>query len=217
MSTSEVRNSVISAFNSGKSSQDPYQHWFIENVLPVEIARKVCALPILAPVLDVNAGTREANNSSRRYFDQETISKYETANDIAQAFHSREVVDAVEDVFGADLSETRIRLEFAQDRDGFWLQPHTDIGVKRFTMLLYLSDEPGHEKLGTDIYKDAETHIKASPFLPNSALIFVPASNTWHGFEKRSFSGVRKSLIINYVTKDWRAVEQLPFPDEYVK
>ncbi|MHC8491496.1 2OG-Fe(II) oxygenase [Thalassospira sp. SM2505] len=217
MSLQEIKESIIASFKSGISDQDPYQHWFVENVLPADLPAEVCSLPILAPVLEVDAGTREANNSSRRYFDQETIEKHPVANEIAQAIQSQEVVDAVEEIFGADLSETRIRLEFAQDREGFWLQPHTDIGVKRFTMLLYLSNETGHEKLGTDIYRDAETHVKASRFFPNSALIFVPANNTWHGFEKRTIPGIRKSLIINYVTKDWRAVEQLPFPDEYVK
>jgi hypothetical protein len=218
MSVSNVQQSVIAAFKSAKTYQKPYQHWILEDVLPEGMAEAVCALPIDAPFLEVDdAGTREANNSSRRYFDPENIAKFEAANDIAQAFHSREVVDTVEEVFGADLSDSRIRLEFAQDRDGFWLQPHTDIGVKRFTMLLYLSNEPGHEKLGTDIYKDADTHVGASPFKPNSALIFVPANNTWHGFEKRTIPGIRKSLIINYVTPEWRAVEQLPFPETYVK
>jgi hypothetical protein len=217
MSVTTIAESVIASFKTGKSDITPYQHWFLENVLPAGMREEVCQLPISAPVLEVDAGTREANNSSRRYFDPETIANHKVASDIAHAFHSREVVDAVEDIFGADLSDTRIRLEYAQDRDGFWLQPHTDIGVKRFTMLLYLSDEAGHESLGTDIYRDADTHVGASPFLPNSALIFVPANNTWHGFEKRPISGVRKSLIINYVTEDWRATEQLPFPNNYVK
>ena len=40
-------------------------------------------------------------------------------------------------------------------------------------------------------------------------MIFVPADNTFHGFEKRQIQGVRTSLIINYVTNDWRAREQL--------
>ena len=50
----------------------------------------------------------------------------------------------IEKVFGTDLEGTYLRIEFAQDIDGFWLEPHTDLGVKAFTMLLYLSkdDEP---------------------------------------------------------------------------
>ena len=49
--------------------------------------------------------------------------------------------------------------------------------------------------------------------MPNGAMIFVPTSNTYHGFEPRQIDGVRKSLVINYVTNDWRAREQLAYPE----
>jgi hypothetical protein len=48
-------------------------------------------------------------------------------------------------------------------------------------------------------------------------MVFVPADNTWHGFEKRGIEGVRRSAILNYVTHDWRAREQLSFPERPVK
>jgi hypothetical protein len=101
------------------------------------------------------------------------------------------------------------------DQDGFWLEPHTDLGVKKFTCLIYLSQ--GHEELGTDIYWDPSRHFGVSPFIPNSAMIFVPSDKTWHGFEKRPIKGVRKSVILNYVTQDWRAREQLSFSDTPVR
>ena len=110
--------------------------------------------------------------------------------------------------------DTFVRIEYAQDTDGFWLKPHTDIGVKMFTMLIYMSDDPRHADLGTDIYADENTHVGRSPFEPNSAMIFVPSKNTWHGFEKRPIHGVRRSIIVNYVTNDWRAREQLAFPQD---
>ena len=47
----------------------------------------------------------------------------------------------------------------------------------------------------------------------NAAMVFVPSDNTYHGFEARQIDGVRKSLVINFVTNDWRAREQLAFPD----
>jgi hypothetical protein len=49
-------------------------------------------------------------------------------------------VDRVAKHFGASVGGSYLRVEFAQDTDGFWLEPHTDLGVKAFTMLLYLSD-----------------------------------------------------------------------------
>jgi hypothetical protein len=44
-------------------------------------------------------------------------------------------------------------------------------------------------------------------------MVFVPSSDTFHGFEPRNIEGVRKSLIINYVTDEWRAREQQAFPN----
>ena len=119
----------------------------------------------------------------------------------------------IEKVFDTDLKGTYLRVEFAQDIDGFWLEPHTDLGVKVFTMLLYLSKDPSHTDLGTDIYDGEKRHVGRSPFTPNAAMVFIPGSNTYHGFEKRPIKGVRTSLIINYVTNEWRAREQLSFPE----
>jgi hypothetical protein len=44
-------------------------------------------------------------------------------------------------------------------------------------------------------------------------MIFVPSNITYHGFEPRQINGVRKSIIVNYVTNDWRAREQLAYPN----
>jgi hypothetical protein len=43
-------------------------------------------------------------------------------------------------------------------------------------------------------------------------MIFVPSKHTWHGFERRPIEGVRRSIIVNYVTNEWRAREQLAYP-----
>jgi hypothetical protein len=40
-------------------------------------------------------------------------------------------------------------------------------------------------------------------------MCFVPAHNTWHGFSLRPIKGTRRSIIINYVTKDWRDTYEL--------
>ena len=80
-------------------------------------------------------------------------------------------------------------------------------------MLLYTSKDASHADLGTDIYDSDKKHVGRSPFESNAALVFVPSDITYHGFEARKIEGVRKSVIINYVTNEWRAREQLAFPD----
>jgi hypothetical protein len=117
---------------------------------------------------------------------------------------------------GTNLKGTYLRIEFAQDIDGFWLEPHTDLGVKAFSMLLYLSKDPSHHDRGTAIYDVDKSHVGRSPFTSNGAMVFVPSNDTNHGFERRPIRGVRTSLIINYVTNEWRAREQLAFPNQPV-
>lgn len=163
------------------------------------------------------SGKRELHNDQRRYFDADNNARFPVCTAVADAFQSGEVAQTIEAATGADLSGAYVRLEYAQDIDGFWLEPHTDLGVKRFTMLIYLSDCPGQGDLGTDIFSDPHTWAARPPFMDNTALVFVPGSNTWHGLTRRPIDGVRRSIIMNYVTDDWRAREQLAYPTTPVR
>ena len=212
----DVKKSILASFAAAESHSHPYPYFLVKDVVPTELLPQLQELPFPAPELGGVSGTREVHNKSRSYFDAESRSEFDVCSLLAEALQSEEVVTAVQTTFDTDLSDTFLRIEYAQDTDGFWLEPHTDIGVKSFTMLLYLSDGEGHESLGTSIYADKDTHVGESPFAPNLAMIFVPSNHTWHGFEARPVSGVRKSIIINYVTQDWRAREQLAFPESTV-
>ena len=196
---------------------EPYRHFLIENLLPPAVAKELNELPFSAPTLDGVSGRRELHNDQRSYFDAEAMERFPVMRPIAEALQSPEVTSAIATAFDAPIDDTYLRLEYAVDTDGFWLEPHTDLGVKKFTCLIYLSDLPGHDTLGTDIYADKDTHWGRSPFKQNNAMIFVPSDITWHGFEKRPINGLRKSVILNYVTRDWRAREQLSFPDATVR
>lgn len=101
------------------------------------------------------------------------------------------------------------------DRDEFWLEPHTDIGAKRFTMLIYLSQDPESDTWGTDIYNgpELESYVATVPFKSNRGLIFLPNEDTWHGFRKRAINGIRPALIVNYVSEEWRARHELCYPE----
>lgn len=210
----DVVKSVLASFASAEMFHAPYTYWNAANMLPEEAVLGICELPFEAPSLEGVSGKREIHNATRTYFDAGNRAQFPLVEAAAQAFQTRAVTDAVENTFETDLSGSYLRMEYAQDIDGFWLQPHSDLGVKLFTLLLYLSDDPRHSGLGTDIYDERKAHFGTSPFAPNLGMIFVPSAQTFHGFEARKIAGVRKSLIINYVTDDWRAREQLAFPDQ---
>ncbi|WP_425409499.1 2OG-Fe(II) oxygenase [Hyphococcus sp.] len=196
--------------------ETPYRHWIIRGLFPDDIFDDVKTLEFPAAGVGGVSGKRELHNETRHYFDAANIKRHDSVASIAHAFQAPEMVSAVEKFFNADLEGTFLRIEYAQDLTGFWLEPHTDLGVKRLTLLIYVSDNPAHEDMGTDIYNADKTHAKRSPFAPNTAMAFVPGGDTYHGFEKREIPGVRKSLILNYVTTDWRDREQLCFPQQTV-
>jgi hypothetical protein len=212
-SAEDVVETFLRCVNSGKRSEQPYRHWILKECLPPDSVDDIVSLPFEAPSLDGISGKRELHNNTRKYFDVDNRERFPVCEAVSQAFQNKRVTSHIEKVFGTDLKGTYLRIEFAQDIDGFWLEPHTDLGVKAFTMLLYLSKDESHKDLGTDIYDGEKRHVGRSPFVPNAAMVFIPSTNTYHGFEKRPIGGVRTSLIINYVTNEWRAREQLAFPE----
>ncbi|GAB4225191.1 MAG: hypothetical protein Kow0032_00430 [Methyloligellaceae bacterium] len=216
-STEDIVQSLLRSFEEGTRNETPYRHWFLNRCVPDDILDDLLALPFPAPELGGVSGKRELHNATRTYFDKENCAKYPACGKFAEAFQDKRVTDRVASHFGTDLDNTFLRIEYAQDVDSFWLEPHSDLGVKNFTMLLYMSKDPSHADLGTDIYDADLKHVGRSPFEPNGALVFIPSDITFHGFEKRPIKGVRKSIIINYVTDEWRAREQLAFPEAPVR
>ncbi|HZZ90612.1 MAG TPA: hypothetical protein VFE13_19975 [Caulobacteraceae bacterium] len=203
------------SLREAEARKAPYLHWLLRDVLPDQVAKALDALPFEPPPLDGVSGSREIHNNTRRYIDPQAIAERPACRSLADAFQDPATVAVIEEVTGARLGGCCLRIEYAQDTDGFWLQPHTDLGVKKFTLLYYLGPD-GQPDLGTDVYADADTWSHRAPFTPGGALAFVPSDRTWHGFEPRPIPVVRKSLIVNYVTDAWRAREQLAYPDRPV-
>jgi hypothetical protein len=215
--TQAVIADLAKSFAGAARSETPYRHWTLSNVFGPAITHALSTLDFPTQELAGVSGARELHNDTRQYFDQANIARYPVCRAVAEAFQAQATVDMIGAATGASLDGCFLRIEYAQDTDGFWLKPHTDLGVKKLTMLYYLANGDGQDDLGTDIYRDADTWAKRSSFQPDSALVFVPSDNTWHGFAPRPIAGVRKSVIINYVTDEWRAREQLAYPETPVR
>jgi len=205
-----IKAQIGASLASAATSETPYHHWTLSHLFPDSIVEALFDLPFKAPELDGVSGKRELHNDTRTYFDEANIARRPVCTALARAFHDGDTVAMFAKAIGVNLDGSYLRIEFAQDVDGFWLQPHTDEGAKLVTVLYYLA-EPGQEDLGTDIYAAADRWAKRAPFVRNQALMFVPGDHTWHGFEKRRIDGVRKSVIVNYVTDAWRDRTQLAY------
>lgn len=212
-SAARTKRSFLAALAASERPAKPYRHWLLHDALPLDVARAITALSFEAPRIDDTQGKRETHNSTRVFASVENQSAFPVMATVAQCFQSPEIVGALEGATGAPLAGSNLRIEYCQDSDRFWLEPHTDIGAKLFTMLIYLSEHPDAVDWGTDIYDNDLKHLGRAPGGFNRGLIFIPATDTWHGVEKRAFNGIRKSIIVNYVKPEWRSRQELAFPD----
>jgi hypothetical protein len=203
--------SLLSCLDRAERVDRPFDHWLLRDALPAPAVRAIVELPYAPPRAARFDGRRESNNSTRVYFSPEVQARHPVCGALADGFRDPRVIAALEVMTGARLRSGRLRIEYCQDVDGFWLEPHLDISVKLFTMLIYLSDDPALADAGTDIYDASPEHhaVGRADYAPNRGLIFIPGADTWHGFTPRPIRGVRKSIIVNYVSDAWRATEEL--------
>ncbi|MBP2300019.1 2OG-Fe(II) oxygenase [Azospirillum picis] len=211
-----VAASFLRCLARSRRADSPYAHWLLSDALPEQTGDAIARLPWTPPAVSDTYGKRETNNASRTYFGAAAQAEHAVCGTVARAFQGRGVVEAIQRTCGVDLAGTSLRIEYCQDTDGFWLEPHTDIGVKKFTMLIYLSKGPNCAGWGTDVLDADKRVVARAPYAFNEGLIFIPGTDTWHGFEKRPIDGVRKSIIVNYVGPEWRARHELCFPDNPV-
>ncbi len=206
-----VAQSFLACLGASRRMAAPFRYWLLEAALPSATVDAIAALPFAPPAVAAFDGRRETNNSTRVYFSEENQARFPVCREMAAAFKHSRVTGAIERETGTDLAEGQLRIEYCQDVDGFWLEPHVDIPVKLFTMLVYLSGVPELRDAGTDIYDATPDHtrVASAPYERNAGLIFIPGRDTWHGFTPRPIRGVRKSIIINYVSPAWRDTHEL--------
>jgi hypothetical protein len=200
------------ALANARQGESPFRHWTLVDVLPPETCAAVRALPFDVPDMSGLPGRREAINPHRTFFGTMQRADFPVCDSLARAFQAPATVALLQRHCGAALEGSSLRIEYCQDSDGFWLEPHTDIGAKLFTMLVYLSEGPDAEHWGTDLLRPDGALVARTSGAFDSGLIFIPAADTWHGFAPRPISGVRRTLIINYVIPEWRARRELCFP-----
>ena len=71
--------------------------------------------------------------------------------------------------------------------------------------------DPALKLAGTDVHEGPPDYryVTTAPYGKNLGLIFIPGKNTWHGVGHHPLLAVRRSIIINYVSPDWRDTFEL--------
>ena len=201
------------AVREAHRADKPYRHWKLQNVLPIDLCTGLLTLPIAPPIVGRTDGTRNTYNASRCFITPTLRAKFPTCQALSEALQRPEVARLMAETCQIPVVGSYLRMEYMQDTDGAWLEPHRDIPEKLFSMVIYLFTGPDAKDWGTDIYDADVRWIGRSAGDFNSGVIFVPGPATWHGFDPRPIVGVRRLMEVNYARSDWRDREQLTFPD----
>jgi len=209
----EVAAHFIRAVRQARRDDDPYRHWNLTDVFPESICTGILTLPIVPAMLGRTDGTRGSYNDARTFVTPALRAKFPACAVLAEAMQRPDVARAMAETCGIEVAGGFLRMEYIQDVDGAWLEPHRDIPEKLFSMVIYLFTGPDAKDWGTDIYDAERRWVGRSSTEFDSGVIFVPGPATWHGFEPRPIVGVRRLMEINYVRPSWRDRDQLTFPD----
>ena len=212
---SAISRHFCAALRHARCAKDPYVHWKLSNILPEEMCTGILTLPIAPPIIGKTDGTRDTYNKTRTFITPLLRDQFPACAVLADALQRPEVARQLELTCNIDATGSFLRIEYIQDIDGSWLEPHRDIPEKLFSMVIYLCTGPEAKNWGTDIYDADIKWVAQASAEFNTAVIFIPGDNTWHGFDQRPIKGVRRLMEINYV-RDWRDREQLAAPDEAI-
>ena len=209
----EVADQFAHALHHAERADWPYRHWKLNDVFPRDLCTGILTLPIAAPMLGKTDGTRDSYNACRCFITPDLRKKFPTCQVLAEALQRPAIARLMAEVCGIAVDGGYLRMEYIQDTDGAWLEPHRDVREKLFSMVVYLFTGPDSAEWGTDVYDAERRWVGRSAGEFDSAVIFISGPDTWHGFEPRKIIGVRRLMEINYVSSTWRDREQLAFPD----
>ncbi len=212
-SPDEIAAHFCRSVRAADRAEAPYRHWKLRRAFPIDLCTGVLTLPIAPPRLGQTDGTRNSYDDRRCFITPEMRARFPTCQALSEALQRPMVARAMAETCEIDVAGGFLRMEYIQDTDGAWLEPHRDIPEKLFSMVIYLFTGPDAESWGTDIYDADQRWVGRSAGDFDSGVIFVPGPDTWHGFEPRPIVGVRRLMEINYVRPDWRDRWQLAFPD----
>lgn len=139
-------------------------------------------------------------NSNRFFVDKENMWSNSTLKKIVDFFLRDDIILMFEQESGKTIRGNYLRVEFIEDREKSWLEPHVDIDEKIMSFLLYLNNTNESLNIGTSLYNNKKELVTTIPYINNTGFYFYPSSNTWHGLESVSIKQRRRAVMVNYCT-----------------
>ncbi len=213
----EIADHFIASVKGSERASWPFPHWRMKDVFPEALCTALLVLPIAPPLLGHTDGTRGSYNDKRTFITPALRRDFPVCAAMSEALQRPEVAQAMAETCNIKVEGGFLRMEYMQDLDGSWLEPHRDIPEKLFSMVVYLFTGPEAKNWGTDLYDADQRWVMQSPGTFNTGVIFIAGPATWHGFNQRKIVGVRRLMEINYVRSDWRDRDQLAIPDQPIR
>jgi len=156
------------------------------------------------PVVVDYVGKRDGANDIRTFVTREKTPEFAKLFDnwntaVARLYFTQ--------LSGVDCMKGKLRIEACQDGPGFFLENHIDIPEKLLTLQIYLGE--GDSNWGTSLYNDDQTLHHLVEFKHNTGYLFSKTSQLIHGVPGGVVTGLRRSILINYVVGDWKDTDQL--------
>ena len=110
--------------------EEYYRRWVLKDTLPESLCVGVLVLPIQPPFIDECGGVRDLNknNQKRSFFTPKLQEDFPAVKAFAEAFQRPAVARAFSETLSIpEIDGSYLRIEYIQDTDGAWLEPHRDI------------------------------------------------------------------------------------------
>jgi len=144
-------------------------------------------------------GARTTNNN-RFFVDKDNMSDNFTLARVVDFFLRDEIIDMFESESGKTIRGNYLRVEFIEDKEKSWLEPHVDISEKLMSFLVYLNNTDESEDIGTALYDSNKKYVTTVPYIDNTGFYFYPDTDTWHGLESVKIKERRRAVMVNYCT-----------------
>ena len=127
---SAIAEHFSAALRRARRDEQPYRHWKLAEVLPESLCTGILTLPIAPPQLGKTDGTRDTYNEQRCFFTPLLRSKFPSCAALCDALQRPDVARLLAETCDIEVEGSFLRMEYIQDTDGAWLEPHRDIPRK---------------------------------------------------------------------------------------
>lgn len=211
------QHNLLNAIKNSTPNPQPFKHWNLREVFSEEMLTALINLPSKVDQENKphpSCSCRRPSSMPKKitgdkvFFTELVCQNYPVCQKVVDLFQNPNVISALEEMCDTDFTGGHLRIGYYSDRDGFFIAPHTDeYQVKMISIVIYL--DASAEDLGIEMLDEDHNIIKTMPSTGNTAVIFLPAPNTWHQASEKPLSSPRKTLVINYVNDSWCNKQQL--------